>query len=74
MVCRPEPTFCRPERSEGSLGAYALREDFTIRCPERSGRCLAKARQDRWGRDTVPKEVRDASLMLGRTDGVERDC
>jgi len=27
------------------------------------------ARQDKWGRDAVPKEVRDASLTLGRTDG-----
>jgi hypothetical protein len=24
--------------------------------------------------DAVPSEVRDASLTLGRTDGVERDC
>ena len=25
--CRPEPPSCRPDRSEGSLGAYAPRDD-----------------------------------------------
>ena len=52
----PSPLFVAPSGSEGSLGAYAIREDITIRRPERSeeGRrpersegCLANARQDK---------------------------
>jgi hypothetical protein len=44
----PSALFCRPERSEGSLGAYAPREDkkgsapredIPGRCPERSEGC-----------------------------------
>jgi hypothetical protein len=50
MGCRPEPTFfVALSEARGSLGAYALREDFTMRCPERSERCLANARQDKKG-------------------------
>jgi len=59
MGCRPSLLFCRPERSEGSLGACAPRDDIPKRRPERSdeGRrpersegCLANARQDKKGR------------------------
>jgi hypothetical protein len=39
--------FCRPERSEGSLGTGVPREDIPGRRPERSERCLANARQDK---------------------------
>ena len=70
MGCRPEPTFFVPlSEAKGSLGAYALREDITMRRPERSegGRrpersegCLANARQDRWGVARQDKKGRSA--------------
>jgi hypothetical protein len=42
--------FCRHEASaEGSLGAYAPRNDIPGRCPERCEGCLAIARQDKVG-------------------------
>jgi hypothetical protein len=46
-------------KPRGSLSACAPREDSPGRRPERSGGCLANARQDK---------ARDASLSLGRTE------
>ena len=43
----PSLLFCHPERSEGSLGACAPRDDIPGRRPERSERCTACARQDK---------------------------
>jgi hypothetical protein len=51
--------FVALSEARGSLGAYALREDFTMRCPEGSERCLANARQDRWG---VARQDKKGSL------------
>jgi len=70
--------FCRPERSEGSLGTCMPREDkvgnvapsllfLSPRGVSRGGpsalACLGKT-----SRSAVPNEVRDASLSLGRPE------
>jgi hypothetical protein len=68
LFLSPEPPFfCRPERSEGSLGACVPRDDIPGRRPERSEGCLANARQDRVGRGCLANARQDKKWALGRT-------
>jgi hypothetical protein len=57
-----------PSASEGSLGAYAPREDAVGNVAPSPPFFVAPRRKPRGLlEDAVPKEVRDASLSLGRT-------
>jgi hypothetical protein len=58
--------FCPPERSEGSLGTYAPREDREVVAPRPLSLSPRAQARGLLG-DAIPNEVRDASLSLGRT-------